>query len=211
MTAGFSGFVKNMRYENPSFLGTMRFIFASAYTLDTAYHVEIGDRYPWLRYRGRYYSVSDLIHEMDIQTAYLLLGVNDIHKKNVEENIRQLDTIVQNTLEKSPDKKIVLITIPPVLHSYAKLYRHPEQIHAEMHEAMLAYCAEQGLDCVELSDRVCGDDGYLRPEFCTDDAFHFNKAGQLEWLQAFRNYAREQYNLGAWIPAAEPTSIQAQP
>jgi hypothetical protein len=198
MTASFSGYAATKRNENPMFFGDMRFIHASAYTLDTAYHVEKGERYPWLKYRGIDYSVSDLVQAMEVGTAYLLLGVDDIQIKSVEENMMQLDTIVRNIQEKSPQTKLVLITIPPVLESYAREQRHPENIHDEVNDALRAYCAENGLDYIELSDRVCGEDGYLRPEFCTDNKFHFNKVGNAVWARAFREYARAQYDCGAW-------------
>ena len=200
MTAGFSHYVIAQREKDGVCLGNMKCIGQSGLFLKHAYQIEIGERPPVLPYRGRNYSVSDLVQTLGAKTLYLLLGVNDVyvHQNTVEENILFFDEIIRNTREKSPEVQIVLITIPPVLKSYARGFACDPDYNSDVNEALYRYCEENGFGVVKLAERLRGEDGYLSRTYCSDDKFHLNHDGDALWLAALREYARMQYETGAW-------------
>ncbi len=53
---------------------------------------------------------------------------------------------------------------------------------------------------MELAARLRDEDGYLDRTCCSDDKFHLNQDGDALWLAALREYARTQYETGAWTP-----------
>lgn len=202
MTVGFSHYVLAQRKECGVCLGNMKCIGQSGLFLKHAYQMEIGDRSPVLPYRGRNYCVSDLVQTLGTKTLYLLLGVNDAYafQSTVEEELRCFDEIICKTREKSPGVQIVLITIPPVLKSYARDYACDPHFNVEVNEALYRYCEENGFGVVELAARLRDEDGYLDQTYCGDDKFHLNQKGDVLWLAALREYARTQYETGAWTP-----------
>ena len=208
MTVGFSHFVSAKRKNGGVCLGSLKCIGRSGLFLKNAYQIEIGTRSAALSYRGRAYSVSDLVQVIGAKTLYLLLGVNDVYVYNntVEDDISYFDEIIRNTREKSPDVQIVLITIPPVLKTYAKDFAYDSRYNIDVNEALYRYCRENGFGIVELAARLRGEDGYLNRSYCSDDQFHLNLEGDALWLAALREYARTQYESGAWIPEETPES-----
>lgn len=205
MTAGFSHYVVSKREEGVC-LGNMKCIGQSGLFLKHAYQIEIGERAPVLPYRGRTYSVSDLVHTLGAKTLYLLLGVNDAYANNstVEDYLSYFDEIIRNTREKSPEVQIVLLTIPPVLKTYAKSFAYDSPYNIDVNEALYRYCEENEYGIAKLSERLCGEDGYLNRAYCSDDKFHLNHDGDALWLAALREYARTQYESGAWTPEEQP-------
>lgn len=202
MTAGFSHFVISKREDDGACLGNMKCIGQSGLFLRSAYQIELGARPAMLPYRGRTYSVSDLVQVLEAKTLYLLLGVNDVYVYNnsVEDYISYFDKIIRNTLEKSPDVQIVLITVPPVTKTYAKDFIYDFRYNIEVNEALYRYCLENGFGLVDLAARVRGEDGYLNRTYSSDNKFHLNHEGDALWLEALREYARTQYESGVWTP-----------
>ena len=202
MTSGFSHYIIAQRDKDGACLGNMKCIGESGLFLKLAYQVEIGKRLPGLPYRGRNYSVSDLVQLLGVKTLYLMLGVNDgyAYSSTIEDSIHHFDEIIRYTREKSPDVRIVLITIPPVLKIYAQKYPCDPRYNFDVNEALYRYCEENGFDVVELAERLRGEDGYLDRTYCSDNAFHLNYDGDAVWLAALREYARTQYETGAWTP-----------
>jgi hypothetical protein len=202
MTAGFSHYVLAQREDGGVCLGNMKCIGQSGLFLKHAYQMEIGERSPVLPYRGRNYCVSDLVQTLGTKTLYLLLGVNDayVFQSTVEEELLCFDEIIRKTREKSPGVQIVLITIPPVLKSYARDYACDPHFNVDVNEALYRYCEENGFGVVELAARLRDEDGYLDRTCCSDDKFHLNQDGDALWLAALREYARTQYETGAWTP-----------
>lgn len=201
MTAGFSHFVISKRKDGVC-LGDMKCIGQSGLFLKNAYEVEIGKRAPVLSYRGRTYSASDLVQELGAKALYLLLGVNDVYVNHstAADYISYFDEIIRNTLAKSPDVQIVLITVPPVLKSYAKSCSYDFPYNNDVNEALYRYCEENGFGIVELAARLGGEDGFLNRTYCSDTKFHLNQEGDALWLGALREYARLQYESGVWTP-----------
>ena len=202
MTAGFSHYVLAQREDGGVCLGNMKCIGQSGLFLKHAYQMEIGERSPVLPYRGRNYCVSDLVQTLGTKTLYLLLGVNDayVFQSTVEEELLCFDEIIRKTREKSPGVQIVLITIPPVLKSYARDYACDPHFNLDVNAALYRYCEENGFGVVELAARLRDEDGYLDRTCCSDDKFHLNQDGDALWLAALREYARTQYETGAWTP-----------
>lgn len=201
MTAGFSHYILAQREEGEC-LGNMKCIGQRGLFLIYAYQTEIGKRAPGMSYRGQNYSISDLVQELGVKTLYLMLGVNDGYAYNspIEDIILHFDEIIRNTLEKSPDVQIVLITIPPVLKNYARLYSCGPNFNIDVNEALHRYCEENGFGFVELAALLRGEDGYLKLAYCSDESFHLNYDGDALWLAALREYARTQYEAGTWTP-----------
>lgn len=201
MTNAFSHFVIAKRKDGVC-LGDMKCIGQSGLFLKNAYEVEIGKRAPVLSYRGRTYSASDLVQVLGAKALYLLLGVNDGYKfhSTAEDYISYFDEIIRNTRAKSPDVQIVLITVPPVLKSYAKSCYYDYPYNNDVNEALYRYCEENGYGIVELAARLCEEDGFLNQTYCSDTMFHLNQKGDVLWLAALREYARSQYESGAWTP-----------
>lgn len=201
MTAGFSYFVVLKRKDGVC-LGDMKCIGQSGLFLKNAYEVELGKRATVLSYRGRTYRASDLVQKLGAKTMYLLLGVNDVYKyhSTVADYITCFDGIIRNTQAKSPDVQIVLITVPPVLKSYAMSCSYDYPYNNDVNEALYRYCEENGFGVVDLAARLSEEDGFLNRAYCSDKTFHLNQEGNAIWLAAFREYARSQYESGAWTP-----------
>ena len=201
MTAGFSHYILAQRDEGAC-LGNMKCIGQSGLLLKHAYRMEVGTLSPGLHYRGHNYSISDLVRELGVKTLYLMLGVRDWYTYNssIEDVILHFDEIIRNTREKSPDVQIVLITIPPVLKNYARLHSCDPHYNIDVNEALHRYCEENRFGFVELAALLRGEDGYLKLTYCCDKSFHLNYDGDALWLAALREYARTQYEAGAWTP-----------
>mgnify|MGYP002626838777 CR=1 FL=1 len=82
----------------------------------------------------------------------------------------------------------------------AQDYSHHPQSNLDVNEALCAYCEENGLGTLALAERLRGEDGFLDGAFCSDRKFHLNAEGQEVFLSALREYARTQYECGAWVP-----------
>lgn len=204
LTVGFSGYINGIREREGACLGTMEFVGKSALFLEKAYNIEIGKRAAELEYHGHSYSISDLVQVTGARTVYLLFGVNDIYNNPVEDNIMFYREIVDRIWEKSPDVRIVLTTVPPVIASYASHFGYSADYNKMLNDALRIFCAERDIGLVELAERVRTENGYLEPTYCSDEKLHLNNKGRERWLEALREYARSCYESGLWtIP--EPT------
>ena len=203
LTAGLTSYVLARRGHEgePDCLGQLRFISASAFYLERAYLAEKGEYFAALNFRGKYMTVSDVIVAAEATRAFILLGTDDINLREIAETIDYMRQIVANIQQKAPAAQVILIAPPPVLASYAAAQGdYGPELNAAYNTALQALCEELGVSYMELGAYVRGEDGYLIPDYCIDEKFHFNNKGKELWVHRLRAFAREQYDKGLYTP-----------
>lgn len=212
LTGGLNGYIRRLRAAGEPALGEARIVYRSALSLKYVAQMERGEYPPMLKYRNRSYCLSALIEAMEAERAFLLFGVEDACRYDLETNLAHVREVVEAVRARCPDTELVLLSFPPVLETYAReldMVGCAPESNAASNRALEALCAELGVGYVDLAARLRTAGGYLEPSYCLDTYFHLNDGGKALWVRCLREYARAQYESGRWTPAPSPAGADA--
>ena len=142
---------------------------------------------------GQHPKLEDGIAASGAKKVYLMLGMNCI-AGGVDRASKDLVTLVDRILEKSPDATILIQSVTPMT---ADSPRADDALNnttiAAFNTRMQEICKERQWYFVDVSQAVKDEAGYLRADFSGDKAMgiHFNYNGAAAWAEYLLTHVPE--------------------
>lgn len=135
-------------------------------------------------YQGEKMLIEDGVKAMGAKKVFIMLGMNDIALYGIDDSVKNMETLVERILEKSPDAEIYLQSMTPILAGCEKKSLNNENL--DKYNAKLQELAkEKGYHFADVASVMKQDDGSLKPEYCSDPegmGIHFTDAGAEAWI-----------------------------
>lgn len=145
-------------------------------------------------YNGEKMRLEDSVPLTGAKKLYIMLGMNDIAIHELDEAVQNLETLIDLILERTPDLKIFIQSMTPLISTSSILSStgHNPQRIAEYNTALLKLCEERGWYFVDVASVLSDDEGFLPLEYCSDpDALgiHFSNEGCEIWVDYLYTHA----------------------
>ncbi len=199
ITGQLKNYVTEKRYDDPDYMQNTRFLSTTSYFLYTASRKLLLEDANNLVLAGKERPLYEIIEILQPRRVIILLGVNDLVGEKIEKGVGWCERIIDLAAEASPDTQVVFESLTPVTPDF----RHQAGYQAlwdEYNAALEDMCLRRGAGYIDVATPLKGEDGYLRPDYCRDGEYHLSDAGLEVWLDALADYARQQYDLGLWMP-----------
>ena len=154
-------------------------------------------------YQGKKYSVQDMVGVASPKRVLLnLAGLNDMGIYSSAETCAsqtadEMIKLIKDITTKYPDVEVVVLSTTYMIKSYNSMSRLNNENLSIMNNLVLDYCNSNGIDFVDISTLLTGDNGCLRDDYCSDPesgGCHLNDSGCLVWTGLLRHYAADKLN-----------------
>lgn len=135
-------------------------------------------------YQGEKMLIEDGVKASGAKKVFIMLGMNDIGLYGVEDSVKNMETLVERILEKSPDVEIYIQSMTPMLkETQLKQLNNPNL--DKYNQQLKALCEEKGYHFADVASVMKDEEGNLIPEYCSDPegmGIHFTDAGAQAWI-----------------------------
>ncbi|MDO5111971.1 MAG: GDSL-type esterase/lipase family protein [Clostridia bacterium] len=196
ITQGLQNYVIQLRKDNPTLLGTARFAAAKSFNLERARRKKPLENSS-LRYKGKAMTIPGIMEAMQVNTVYIMLGVNDWAGAHIDDCIENYAAIIANIREAVPDAVIYVQSCTPVTQKGEKAKLTNEGLDS-FNVSLQALCEQTGARYVDISTALKDETNCLNPDYSSDNYVHMSKEGAQVWIGALYQYAYDAYISGAW-------------
>lgn len=197
ITQGLQNYVIRERKEDPTLLGDARFAAAKSYGLDNACSRKTGEHS--LKYKGKSWTLPDLVYEMQADKVFIMLGVNDWAGSAIEHCIEEYRTAITNVRELSPDVEFYVQSCTPITEDGERPKLNNENMDA-FNAALILMCEELGVHYVDIATPLKGEDNCLVKAYSSDNYVHMSAEGAAVWVDTLYTYAHEAFLADEWEP-----------
>ena len=181
--------VRDVRRQNPDYLGNAKFLAATSMSARVASWNTVIPGDVNFTYRGGSVSMTDGINRTEAKKAFVLFGLNDLAIQDWEVVRANFGKIIDLIHEKCPGVQVIVTGVFPVTK---KFYNKAEPEWNTFNDGLAQVCQEHGADFFDFSDKLKAPDGQLAAEICGDGKCHLNIAGEDIWVRELRKYAVRQ-------------------
>ena len=144
----------------------------------------------WPAGSGNHPPIQDSVKATGADVVYIMLGMNNISMG--ERAVRDMLTIATNIQEANPDVTLIFQSVTPMIQDSPRktaslnndtINAYNEKIHAMAQEHEWYY--------VNVAEAVRNEEGYLRPEYCSDPkamGMHFTYEGTKVWVDYLKTH-----------------------
>lgn len=125
-------------------------------------------------------SEGDILIDAEIadtlpKRAYIMLGSNGIEWLKNDSMIDDLDKLVKIINDKSPDTKIVILSVTPVTKEFEEKSKAENcmQKILDYNKALSDFCSKNSLMYIDITTMLMNEDGYFSDYFAESDGMHF--------------------------------------
>ncbi len=138
---------------------------------------------------GTLVNFPDALSRLDADRAVLTFGANAISVMSEETFLNYYIKLIDEVKEKNPDCEIIIQSISPIATTCTlKKFTNVLINRANLLLLILAY--SEDVHFLNSAPALKGDDGYLKPEYCSsDDGIHINAEGYTVWIDFLRTHA----------------------
>ncbi len=140
-------------------------------------------------YNGKAEYIENAIAQMnDVNKVFICFGVNDLSITSPEGFIQSMQTLIARILEKRPDVKIYIISVPCVMSSVSSngLNNYNIQVANILLQDM---CQTSGWGYINLSEYLMDSQMGLKAEYTSDNYVHENNKAYAVWNKVLKGYA----------------------
>ncbi|OGO90654.1 MAG: hypothetical protein A2Y17_02890 [Clostridiales bacterium GWF2_38_85] len=190
---GYKSYIDRKRLTNSEFMSSVKFHVAGSYGAESALW-PISDKSVHPMYQGEQTKIEDAVALMGVKKVFILFGLNDVGKYNngtgPEETLKNYKTLFSRIKEKSPDVEIIIISATYLYEDWEKsLTNLTSKNLRKLNQLMLEYCNENSMDYIDVATALATDNGYLKPDYCSDNECHLYDPAYDIWTNIFRAYA----------------------
>ncbi len=137
---------------------------------------------------GTSVNFPDALATLDADRAILTFGANAISVMSEETFLNYYIDLIHAIKEKNPDCKIIIQSISPIASTCTyKKFTNVLINRANLLLLIMAY--SEDVHFLNSAPLLKGEDGYLRPEYCSsDDGIHINENGYNVWINFMRTH-----------------------
>jgi len=141
------------------------------------------------KFNGSVQYIEDSVAQMPhIKKIFLCFGMNDLTGSSPQQFVLDMQTLISRILNKRPDIKVYIISIPCVVNGVHTGGLSNNTI-TTTNLLLQETCMTNGWGFVNLSEYLMGIDGALRPEYSSDHYVHETAAAYEVWNRVLKNYA----------------------
>ncbi len=201
ITQGLQNYVIQLRKDNPTLLGTARFAAAKSFNLERARRKKaLADG--GLRYKGESMTIPGIMEAMQVNTVYIMLGVNDWAGAHIDDCIENYAALLANIREAVPDAVIYVQSCTPVTQKGEKAKLTNAGLDS-FNASLQALCEQTGAHYIDIATALKDETNCLNPAYSSDNYVHMSKEGAQAWIGALYQYAYDAYICGAWSAPEE--------
>lgn len=142
-------------------------------------------------YEGEVHLVEDCAAVTGKHNVFIMLGMNDIGLYGTQGAMDSCKKVVAAILEKSPDAKIYLQTVTPMIEK-AQMETFNNTLVKEFDNMLKEYCEQNGYKFLDVYSALADDKGNLPDDLCSDPdnmGLHFNDTSCKMWIDYLKNNA----------------------
>ncbi len=143
-------------------------------------------------YRGDKILIEDAVAEMNVKKVYILLGMNDIGVYGIDRSIENMKELVSRILAKSPDVKIYIQSVTPIIRGKERDDLNNAFI-AEFNDKLCKACEENKLYFIDICQAMSDSEGFLLDDYCSDIDYmgmHPSYNGCKVWLEYIMTHTK---------------------
>lgn len=138
---------------------------------------------------GGIYRRLDPILQVQPKKIFLLIGINDLLFKNVQETFQQYEQIVEKILDESPTTSLYLQSLLPVNNEVRYTGIDNDQILA-LNTKIASLAMEKQLSFINIHHELKDEGGNLNDDY-TLDGIHLNGLAYAKWVAILKPYLEE--------------------
>lgn len=176
-------YAQKNRNTEPNFLGKAQFLTNGSLGTHNA-KWEISDKSVHPKINGQKVLIQDGVEQLNAKKVYIQLGMNDIGLYGVDDSITTMDELAQEILKKSPDAKIYIQSVTPMVTNAEGKNLNNSNINI-YNEKLLELCGQKGYYYIDVASVMKDSDGSLIMEYCSDpdgQGIHLTDAGCKAWV-----------------------------
>ncbi len=142
-------------------------------------------------YKGEVHLAEDCASVTGKYNVFIMLGMNDIGLYGVDGAMDSCKKLVSNILEKTPDAKIYLQSVTPMIEK-AQVSSFNNTLVKEFNGKLQAYCEESHYKYLDVFSALADDKGNLPLEYCSDPddmGLHFTDTACQIWADYLKENA----------------------
>ena len=173
-----------MSYSAGERLGNAQFLVITSYGL----HNAVNDLMS-VPYRGRNYAnIEQAVAATGAKKVFIMLGVNDIGRFKLEQNMENWRILVELIRSECPDVQIYIQSMFPIWSGAQTTKLNNEKVYA--YNFALKFFAEQ-YECgyIDVYPYLQNGLGGMAAEYCSDKYVHITEKGVDVWVSVLRAYA----------------------
>lgn len=177
---------------HPDALGKAQFLTAGSLGSGNALWDENSQDAVFPLYNGQQVTLQDGVAKSGAKKVFIMLGMNDIGLYGMDGARDNMESLIELILEKSPDVKIYVQSMTPMLASHQLKSLNNTNIDA-YNKLLKEMCEEKGYEFVDVASVMKDADGGLIPSYCSDGGdggmgMHFTDAGAKAWVDYLRTH-----------------------
>ncbi|MCR5808562.1 MAG: hypothetical protein K6G56_03270 [Clostridiales bacterium] len=191
---GWKNYNNSMLTSNPDFFGQTHFLCEGSYGAGHALE-PVTDKSLHPIYQGEQRLLWDSIQMMGAKKVFICFGLNDVAIYGVEGTANNFQTLCRKIVDASPDVKIYIISAMYLIDdSNMKMLTNANL--RKLNTLLRKVCEQNGYMFVDIASHLVGEDGYLLPEYCSDNYVHQTPAAYKEWAKILRSLAAHDIKWG---------------
>lgn len=177
---------------HPDALGKAQFLTAGSLGSGNALWDENSQDAVFPLYNGQQVTLQDGVAKSGAKKVFIMLGMNDIGLYGMDGARDNMESLIELILEKSPDVKIYVQSMTPMLTSHQLKSLNNTNIDT-YNKLLKEMCNEKGYEFVDVASVMKDSDGGLIPSYCSDGGdggmgMHFTDAGAKAWVDYLRTH-----------------------
>lgn len=172
-------------------LAGARFLTISSYSLYQGSRVTPVKHKPAPRLRGERVSLPDALHIMEAQRAFILLGMNDEAGSKLDTHMLLYTRLIERTLKRNPGLRLIALSVTPITKG-AQTQKLNQQNFNAFNTRLEALCGELGVGYLDVATPLMDEEGYLKPEYCSDNRVHLSREGMAVFIQTIEAFVQSQ-------------------
>jgi len=184
------GFRNYILKQAEGFLGSPEFLVSGSYSLRMALN-PVSDSTIHPIYQGKQRMIWDSMKMMEVDKAFIALGLNDIGMLSVDRTYENYLEVMKLIYEVNPDISIYVISTTNIYKGSEKGSLNNENVRL-LNQKMKEYCETSKEKFIDIADYLIDEEGYLKEEYCSDNYVHQTPKAYDIWVQVLRKFASEQ-------------------
>lgn len=173
--------------SNPAFFGPTHFLCEGSYGAGHALE-PVSDKSLHPLYQGQQRLLWDSIKLMGAKKVFICFGLNDVAIYGVEGTANNFRTLCDNIIKESNDAQIYIISSMYLIDDSNMKALTNENLR-KLNGLLRGLCDEKGYEFIDIASHLVGPDGYLKPEYCSDNYVHQTMEAYKVWAQILRSVA----------------------
>jgi lysophospholipase L1-like esterase len=173
---------------NPVLEGA-RFLAISSYSLSQASRVTPAKHKPAPMLRGARVSLPEGLRLMEAKRAFILLGMNDEAGARLDNQILLYRRLIERALDRNPGLDLIALSVTPITKTAQTKKLNQANFNA-FNAALKALCQELGVGYLDVATPLMDEEGFLRPEFSSDNRVHLSKKGMKMFVETIEAFAQ---------------------